>query len=185
MEKVTTPEFRVSFPAIFEAQTNRLSGKEEFSVQMIFDKDADFTAMKKLAKKAAQEKWGDKIPTNLRSPFRDGDEYNDTAENQRQELEGKVFVNSRSKQRPGLVDGQLQAIIDQSDFYGGCYARATVSVYAYDQKGNRGVSFGLLNVQKLRDGEPFSGKMKAEDDFKAIEPADVENEPESAADIFA
>ncbi len=185
MEKVTTPEFRVSFPALFEAKLNTLSGKEEYSVQMIFEKSADLAPLKMMAKNCAIEIWGDnKIPEKLRSPFRDGDEYNDTADNQRAELEGKIFINSKSKQRPGLVDGALQAIIDQSDFYGGCYARATVRAYAYDTKGNRGVAFGLLNVQKLRDGEPFSGKMKAEDDFKPIDPEEVAAGTETPGDIF-
>ena len=185
MDKVTTPEFRVSFPALFEAKLNTLSGKEEYSIQMIFEKTADLAPLKLMAKNCAIEKWGDKIPEKLRSPFRDGDEYNDTADNQRVELEGKVFINSKSKQRPGLVDGALQAIIDQSDFYGGCYARATVRAYAYDTKGNRGVAFGLLNVQKLRDGEPFSGKLKAEDDFKPIDPEEVAAGADTPGDIFS
>jgi len=184
MDKVTTPEFRVSFPAVFEAKLNTLSNKEEYSIQMIFDKSADLSDLKKMAAACAKAKWGDKIPEKLRSPFRDGNEYNDTAENQRDELTDKIFVNSKSKQRPGLVDGALQAIIDQSDFYGGCYARATVRAYAYDQKGNRGVAFGLLNVQKLRDGEPFSGKMKAEDDFKPIDPEEVAAGADTPGDIF-
>lgn len=185
MEKLTTPEFRVSFPAVFEAKLNQLSGNNEYSIQMIFDKSADLTALKKMAQLAAKEKWGDNLPAKLRSPFRNGDEYNDTADNPRQELEGKIFVNCKSKQRPGLVDGSLNAIIDQNEFYGGCYARATVRPYAYDQKGNRGVAFGLLNIQKLRDGEPFSGKLKAEDDFSPITVEEVAEQPDSAADIFA
>jgi hypothetical protein len=184
-QKATTPEFRVSFPAIFEPKLNTLSNKEEYSIQMIFDKTADLSQLKKMAKDCVVAKWGSKIPEKLRSPFRDGDEYNDTAENQRAELEGKIFINAKSKQRPGLVDGSLQPILDPSEFYGGCYARATVRAYAYDQKGNRGVAFGLLNVQKLRDGEPFSGKMKAEDDFSPITPEEVDSKAENAADIFA
>jgi len=186
MDKVTTPEFRASFPNLFEAKLNTLSGKDEFSIQMIFEKTADLAPLKKMAKDCAIEKWGNKIPEKLRNPFRDGDEYNDTADNQREELNGKVFINSKSKQRPGLVDGSLQAIIDQSEFYGGCYARATVRAYAYDIKGNRGVAFGLLNVQKLRDGEPFSGKLKAEDDFSPITQDEVSEggEEKTPADIF-
>jgi len=184
MDKVTTPEFRVSFPALFEAKLNTLSNKTEFSCQMIFEKTADLAPLKKMAKDCAIEKWSNKIPEKLRSPFRDGDEYNETADNQREELAGKIFINCKSKQRPGLVDGNLQAIIDQGDFYGGCYARATIRAYAYDQKGNRGVAFGLLNVQKLRDGEPFSGKLKAEDDFSPINEEEIEAGKTTSPDIF-
>lgn len=188
MDKVTTPEFRASFPAVIKPKMNNLSGNEEYSIQMVFEKSADLAPLKLMAKEAAIEKWGNKIPEKLRSPFRDGDQYNDTADNQREELAGKIFINCKSKQRPGLVDSELNAIQSESDFYGGCYARATLRAYAYDTKGNRGVAFGLLNVQKLRDGEPFSGKLKAEDDFSAISPEEVdetqEKQPETAGGIF-
>ena len=186
MDKVLTPEFRVSFPAILEPKLNSLSGKTEYSIQMVFEGDADLTELKKMANAAAITKFGEaNIPKGLRSPFRNGDEFNDTADNQREELAGKIFVNCRSKQRPGLVDASVNAIIDASDFYGGCYARASVRAYAYDFKGNRGVAFGVLNVQKLRDGEPFSGKMKAEDEFSPITPSEVAETADTPADIFA
>ena len=44
-----------------------------------------------------------------------------------------------------------------------------MSVFAYDKAGNRGISFGLNNVQKLGDGERLDGRLKAEDDFDPIE----------------
>ena len=52
---------------------------------------------------------------------------------------------------------------------------ATLNVFAYDKAGNRGVSFRLNNVQKLDDGERLDGRLKAEDDFEAIDdkPADI------------
>ncbi len=76
-----------------------------------------------------------------------------------------TFVSAKSKSKPGIVDSDRETIIDQSEFYSGCFARATVSAYAYDYMGNKGVSFNLLNVQKLDDGEPFSARSRPEDDF--------------------
>ena len=64
-EKVTTPEFRLSFPAVFQPRAFQ-GGEPKFSVSMIFAKDADLKALKAIAKKAVEAKWGKKQPPNLR-----------------------------------------------------------------------------------------------------------------------
>lgn len=177
IKKVVTPTFRVSFPAVFQAKLNELSGKTEYSIVMLIDKKSDLTGMKKLAADAAREKWGEKIPQGIRNPFRDGD----TEKAGREGYEGCYFITAKSTQKPGVVDESLQPIINVEDFYPGCYARATVTAYAYDNKGNRGVAFGLQNLQKVKDGEPFSGKTRAEDDFA---PVKVESTAEPVDSMF-
>lgn len=161
VSKVLTPKFRVSFPQVFKAEAFE-DGDPKYAITMLFDKDADLTEMKKAAEAAAKEKWADKIPKNLRSPFRDGDE---------KELDGyagKIFVRASSKSKPGVVDQNVKPIVDPSEFYPGCYARATVVAFAYEAKGNKGVSFALLNVQKLGDGEAFGNRSNPEDDFAPV-----------------
>lgn len=180
--KCTTPKFRVSFPWVFKAQPPMQPGNGEpkYGVSMLFDADAQkspqFAAMKKLAVQAAREKFGDKLKPDgkgwfvgLRNPFRDGAEKPDLEGYG----EGVVFASATSKMQPGLVDASLNRIISQEEFYAGCYARATVVAYGYDKGGNKGVAFGLNNLQKLADGESFSGRVQAEDDF---------GPPESQAD---
>lgn len=162
--RVLTPKFRVSFPAVFKAEA--YEGKEpKFSITMLFDGKTDLSALKAAANAALDEKWPDKKkrPANLRSPFRDGAEKPDL-----DGYDGCIFVRATSKTKPGLVDQNLQAIIDPADFYAGCFARATIRAYAYDNSGNRGVAFALDNIQKLGDGEPFSGKTTAEQDFAPV-----------------
>lgn len=165
-KRVKTPEFRVSFPHIFEAHSGFEGQGAKFSVVMLFDKKTDITPLKKAVAEAATAKWGDKTkwPKNLRLPFRDGDEKSDLSG-----YSGTIFCSASSKQRPGVVDKHLAVITDESDFYAGCYARATVTAFAYDKAGNKGVSFSLQNLQKLRDGQAFSGRKKAEDDFEAYD----------------
>lgn len=163
--QVMTPEFRVSFPYVFE-RGKGMDGKEgKYSVTMLFGDGADLSELKKAAAEVVKATWGDKPPSNIRSPFRD---QADKADKDGYEP-GRIFINATSKERPGLVDQSLNDIIDSSEFYAGCYARATVRAYAYDRNGNRGVAFGLQNIQKLRDGEPFSGRTKAADDFSPVE----------------
>jgi len=164
--QVTTPEFRVSFPSVFQARAVSEGGDLKYSVVMLFPKTADLTPLKQSVLAAIIEKWGadkTKWPKTLRLPFRDGTE---------KDYDGYgpdiIFASATSKMKPGLVDQNVQPILEPSEFYGGCYARATINAFAYDVKGNKGVAFGLRNVQKLRDGEPFSGRNKPEDDFDAI-----------------
>lgn len=51
------------------------------------------------------------------------------------------------------------------EIYPGCYCRASVSIYTFNKKGNKGVALGLNNLQKLKDGERLDSRIKAEDDF--------------------
>ncbi len=172
-KKVVTPIFRVSFPAVFKPEG--MDGSEpKYGVTMLFDSEADLTELKQIARAAVKEKWGDKPPANMRTPFRDGAEKPDL-----DGYAGCVFVAARSKRRPGVVDENVQPIIDESQFYAGCYARASVTAYTYDKSGNKGVSFSLVNVQKIKDGEPFSSTSNPEDDFG---PASESSVDESAMD---
>ena len=70
-----------------------------------------------------------------------------------------------SKTRPGIVDEDLNAVLDPTQVYSGCYARVSINAFPYSNSGNKGISFGLNNVQFLQDGEPLGGRTRAEDDF--------------------
>ena len=60
----------------------------------------------------------------------------------------------------------MQEILDQSEVYSGCYARANISFYAYNTNGNKGIACGLNAIQKIRDGEPLGGtRVSVEDAF--------------------
>lgn len=82
---------------------------------------------------------------------------------------GTVYVRAASEFKPGVINGAKQEIMNPQEAYGGAYYRCQVHAYWYDVKGNKGVTFGLDNVQLVRDGEPFGGRQKAEDAFDAIE----------------
>jgi hypothetical protein len=187
MANVMTPPFRVSYPAVFQAKKNDLNDKMEYSVVALFKKGEDLSKLKKAVQECIEAKLGtdkNKWPKNLRSPFRDQAERKKTTDDGKEILpdgyeEGAIFISMKSSQRPGVVDQNVQPIIDESMFYAGCFAHATVNPYYYDNKGNRGVAFGLQNIQKLRDGDPLSGRTKAETDF-----APVQTEGSSSTDLF-
>lgn len=186
---VLTGKFRVSYPNVFKPRKNELSGKDEYSILALFPPGADLKKLQDAAQAACIEKWGadkSKWPkdpatgqTDIRSPFRKHEEkrYENDAGNlvfpSGMEA-GGIFMNFKSTRQPGLIDGQKNDIINESEFYPGCFARASVNALAYGGPGTKfkaGVSFWLQNLQKVAEGDALGSKTKATDDFDAIEGA--------------
>lgn len=166
MAKVS-PVGRVSYPSVFEP--NEYKGKRSFQLTLLFDKDTDLSEMKEEAKRVADEKWGaGKRPKNFDNPFRDGDEKEDSPE-----YAGKIAVRfKRAEKRgaPQVIDAAKRTITENSgEFYAGCYARVSFTAFAWEEGKDGGVSFGLANIQKVRDGEPFDGRTTADEDFDVLD----------------
>lgn len=172
--RVVTGEVRLSYANIFEAKSIQGS-KPKYSVSLIIPKsDTDTLAKIERAIDAAIEagigKFGGKRPNKaaLKLPLRDGDVERDDAA-----YANSMFVNANSITQPQVVDTDLQPILDSTEVYSGCYARVSVSFYAFNTNGNKGIACGLGNIQKLRDGEPLGGnRVSAEDDFGAFAATD-------------
>lgn len=188
--KIITPVFRLSFPNIWVARPNELkNGELQYSIVMLFDKKAAATelkAMKELAGKVATFRFGANTK-GLRSPFRDGDTDTNRAGDLRKDnnpvISGMIYINAWSKNKPGVVNAKAEIIMDQDEVYGGCYCKAQLNCYAYDTAGNRGVSFGLLHVQKIKDGDPFGNRSRPEDAFGPV--AGSEEETATAESMFS
>lgn len=173
-----TPEFKVSWPEVFRPGVNKMNPEAEpkYSVTAIFAKGADLKALEKAAEDAAIKKWGEnkkKWPANLRTPFRKCEEFAKTNDDDKAVFQpghepGGIVVRMTSKMKPGLIDSSNNDIISETEFYSGVKARATVRAYAYDIPGNKGIAFGLQNIQKLSDGEPLMGRPKAQDEFSPL-----------------
>lgn len=194
---MVTPQFRVSFPAVFKAKLNKLNNKQEYSVQALFKKGEDLTKLKETVKLAIEEKWGkdkNKWPKNIRTPFKDqSDRAKENEETGEMELPdgyeaGAIYLNLKSTSRPAVVDQNVEPILDETQFYGGCWAKASINAKAYSQAGNHGVSFYLNNIQKVGDGTPFGSRSRPEDDFAPVEVSEAAKSSGkttgSAADMF-
>ena len=154
-----TPIARVAFQYVFEKNTYNDNPKYEITLCGLDPKDLG--EMSQAVMECVRKKWGNNVPKNLRSPFRDGSE--------KEELDGfkagEIFITFRTNRKPGVVDAKGHFLSDPGEFYSGCWARVTCNPYAYDRRGNKGVAFGLNNVQKIRDDEPFVGGPSVEDEF--------------------
>ena len=187
-----TPIFRLSFPYVWTPRMNQLSKKEEYSIQMLFDKKEiqmtplvistnpktkleglSMGGMADRIKKLIEFKGWAALP-NVRRPFADADVKKDMngviIAEKNPSAKGMIIATAKSKTAPGIADCTGANLITVHDeIYGGCYCKALVNIYAYDQAGNKGISIGLNGLQKVRDGEPFGNRVRAEDAFSPVE----------------
>lgn len=167
---ITGPHTRFSYANVWEAKSIN-GGSPKFSVSLIIPKSDTKTVEKiKAAIEAAYKEGESKLKGNGRSvpalstiknPLRDGD----TERPDDEAYANSYFINANSATAPGIVDANCSPILERSEVYSGVYGRASISFYAFNSNGNKGIACGLNNLQKLRDGEPLGGKTRAEDDF--------------------
>jgi hypothetical protein len=173
--KVVTPIGLLSFPALFEARAAVPGGEPRFSLNIVFDKEAQKTeAYKALVKEVeacAKEFFQGKLPANWRNPIRDAGEkeyagYED----------GYTYISAWTKQRPGLIGPNKEEIDLPEQVFAGQKVRATVRPFGYNQQGNKGVALSLQNVQIAKFDMPrLDGRSSAKQDFDEI-PQDSELE---------
>lgn len=180
--KVVTGKVRLSYVHLFEAFSVNPSDPEnppKFSTVLLIPKTDKVTIkMLRAAQQVALEqgkegKFGGRLPKAWTDTIHDGDEEGDLEKNP--EYEGHLYMTVSSKTRPGIVDQNVQPIMDSTEIYSGCYARVSINAFPFNAKGNKGVSFGLNHVQKLADGDFLGGRSRAEDDFDAVDSEDEES----------
>jgi len=171
--KVVTGTVRLSYLHIWEPATAPGSTEAKYSASLIISKNDTATIEKiKAAVEAAIEqgkgKWGGKRPAKLKLPLRDGDEERPEDD----AYANSYFLNANAKTKPGIVDAGVNPILEQDEVYSGCYGKASVTFYAFDSNGNRGIACGLNHIMKTKDGDALSGRTSAEEDFKDVDTDD-------------
>lgn len=171
--KVITGKVRLSYPHIWEPATAPGSDKAKYSASLIISKKdketlAKIEAAVQTAIEEGKSKWGGKVPKNLKLPLRDGDIDRDEDE----AYKGSFFLNANATRQPGVLDKDKNEMMDKDQLYAGCYVRASLSFYAFDSNGNRGIGVGLNNIMKVAEGDPLSGRASAEEDFAEVEAAE-------------
>ena len=171
--KVVTGTVRLSYANVWEPKSIN-GGAEKYCVSLIIPKSDKKTiaAINAAIDAAIDEglaKFGGKKPNKaaIKLPLRDGDTERDD-----EAYADSYFVNANSQTPPQIVDQNVNPIMDRSEIYSGVYARVSISFYAFNSNGNKGVACGLGNIQKVRDGQPLGNRSSAEDDFTAIEDDD-------------
>lgn len=167
--KVVTGLVRLSFLHVWEPTAIEEGQEKKYSASLIIPKSdkqtiAKINAAIEAAKEAGKAKFGGKIPKNLKVPLRDGDEERPDDE----AYANSYFINANARTRPGIVDKNAEPIMDQDEVYSGCYGRASITFYAYDKAGNKGIAAGLNHIMKVKDGDPLGGRSTAASDFAEV-----------------
>ena len=183
---------RFSYLNAFEAKANP-SGDLKFSASILIPKED--TAGIKVIHSAINVAVQKGVDTNkftkaqisgLRLPLRDGDEEFDNG-TRGAEYQCFFFLNSSSNNKPGIVKAQAGGapvpIFDPDEFFSGCYGRADINFFPYNQAGNRGVGVGLNNLMLVMEGERLDGRQKAEDAFKDYTEESTDSEEGPIGDL--
>jgi hypothetical protein len=190
-DTVITPPARASFVVLDEPRGSLQNPDDKkFSVALLFPPNADLGELKKLAEKAVHAKFKGDIPKKMNNPFLDAEKVSLEADKGPYAGydKGCTLIRVSTKHKPGFVDNQGKPVLDAEKwaemFRSGNWLRCELNAFGYDTAGNKGVSFGLQNVQFVRYDEPLgSARRPAESVFGAIE-GDDGAKPESASALF-
>lgn len=168
---ITTGKVRASFVHIFQPHAAPGSTDARYSVTLLIPKNDSVTlnavyAEIEQAKQAGVQKvFGGVMPPVINTPIYDGDGVRPNGEPFGPECRGHMVLRASSREQPSVVDLNVQPVLNPADVYSGCYIRASIDLFAYNQSGNRGIGCGLNAVQKIADGEPLTSRVTAAEAF--------------------
>ncbi len=197
VENFVTPAFRLSYPALFEAQEVMGNpNQKKYSVTMLFPKkemverlikeghaaaklldQTNLGGLKMVVQKIARANFGERDFKSLRFPkLRDGDQPKDSGkidENEKGYFIVKASSNEKNKQglanpKPQCLRANRTPITDPGELYPGCWVRAYISVAPFRHTTGDGIGLYLIGVQKVADDTAFSSRPRAEDVFDDV-----------------
>jgi hypothetical protein len=195
----TTPIGRASFPALMTPKLKYQSKTDyEYSVDLLFEEDTDFSQFNKAVNDALVEVFGiDKKtwPKNMSMPLIDQEVLIEKAEEKGKPIDhlqaGAMYARFKTNAKQGkplIVDKNRKEVLDEALVYGGVYGRVSgkIKINVIDGTDPQTkkkiqtvyVTPYLSGFQIVRDGEAFGGgKRSAEDMFDA---ANFDDEDDSA-----
>lgn len=180
---------RMAFPYIFEPRRNDDTGVEKFELTLLIK--PEHACVKTYAAeclKLATEKFGSeqkaRAVLQARPIFKRGDERDNPPDG----YAGNYYLTLCSKTMPDFYSSDRKRLtLAQAKelFYAGCMVNVLSSPWAYDAKGNRGVSHELLSIQFAGHGDAFSGRPSTSaDDFPDLSAGGNDSFGESMDDIL-
>lgn len=171
---VTTGMVRLSYLNVFQPQARPGSTEAKYSVTVLVPKSdtasktAIDTAVEAALASGVTKCWNGVRPPQPALCIHDGDGPRPSdGQPYGAECHGCWVFTASSKNGPGVVDANVQPILDQREVYSGIWGRVNVSFFPYNNNGKKGIGCGLNHVQKMRDGEPLVDRVSAETAFGA------------------
>lgn len=177
LRRVKTGKVRINFQSLFKKKAKD-DGSERYEVMLLIPKTDTKTleAMKRALEAGAElSKFGSlgeiKELEGRVNPLRDGDTEKDKKTRKLRKEDypyyaGHYFLTVGTANKPEIVDVYQNEVVE-GQLKDGDYVRIVLDAYAYDTKGNIGMTFGMAGpVLKVADGEALGGgKVKATDAF--------------------
>lgn len=170
--KVVFGPCRLSYTHLFNKYVPEGGGDGKYMTNVIIPKEEKKTveainkAIEEAKKAGIVGKWGGKEPKKIDMPLHDGNDKDDEV------YTDAYYINAKCNTRPGIVDKKKAPITDEDEIYSGVWAYVSVTFYAYDVSGNKGIACGLNNVMKFKDDDRLGGRSSAESDFESIDNED-------------
>lgn len=167
--QVITAPVRLAFPSLAKMRQRAVnSDKLTYQATFLMPPDFDLAPLHNAMRAAFGLKFpaGTKIPPD-KLPIRDAG-----AKEWAGFVAGWRYISTHADRPIGVVDQYAQPVpADARDvlFYGGCWVRAHLNAYGWShQTGGKGISFGLVGVQFVRDDDRFDGRSPAGDAFEPL-----------------
>ena len=168
---ITTGKVRASYAHVFQPHTAPGSSDARYSITLLIPKtdtttlNAVYSAIELAKQAGVQKTFGGVMPPVINTPIYDGDGTRPNGEPFGAECRGHMVLRASSREQPSVVDLNVQPILNPAEVYSGCYIRASLDFFAYNQSGNRGIGCGLNAVQKIEDGEPLASRVTVAEAF--------------------
>lgn len=181
---ITINDVRFSYANLFQpkAPFNNPAGDPKYSVTILVPKaNAAAKALidqeiARVMEEAVSSKWGGVRPPQPAVCVHDGDGPRPSDGSAfGAECRGCWVFTASSKQAPFVVDAQVQPIIDPTQVYSGMWGNVSVSFFAYNNAGKKGIGCALNGVQKVRDDTPLSARVTAQEAFQAVPAAPAQS----------
>lgn len=171
---ITTGKVRASYVNVFQPKVPKNGGEPKYTLTLLIPKtdtatlNSIYAEIEKAKLEGAQKVFNGAVPPMCKTTLYDGDGYQPSGEAFGEECRGHMVLRTSSTARPLTVGLDMQEILNPADVYSGCYVRANINFYAYNNEGNKGIACGLNAVQKIGDGEPLTARVSAEEAFGGI-----------------
>jgi hypothetical protein len=197
-DQISLPIARLAFTESLFKPKESESGKLQYGCTLLYPKDVDLSALRKLVLDVAKMHWGDKAEEKikngvLKTPFLDGDSAQGCSKKtgkRHDGFEGHWFIRvTTGAEFPPKIVNQLLDDATKEQVYSGCYGIPVVTAYSWDSKTGSGISIGLTAIQKVKEGEKLNGgAFDPKQHFKVIETdgslQDVDGVDTSGADAL-
>lgn len=169
--KITTGKVRFSYVTLAQPKASEEGATPKYSVVLLIPK-SDTATLQKIKKAIAEaadafraRNGQASLPGTPMSPLHDGDGQKPNGGEYGDECKGCWVMNASSQNKPLVIDSFGNDITDPNEIYSGCYGKAVINFYGYNNR-RKGIGCGLLGVKKLHDGDPLGGVMATADDFE-------------------